>query len=66
MKLARFSDLKEQKIVTNRMTLSRWQKLSEDPFPAPLQLGKNTVAWRVSEVEAWVDRRERHSEEDLS
>lgn len=55
----RYADLENLKIVNNRMTLSRWLKRANDPFPAPVQLGENTVAWRESDVRAWLDRRPR-------
>ena len=30
-----------------------------DPFPRSLKLGSNMVGWRQSEVEAWLNARER-------
>jgi len=57
MKLVKFSGLKEQGVFNNRMTLARAMQRKDDPFPAPLQLGANTVAWRVDDVEAWLERR---------
>ena len=30
-----------------------------DPFPRPIQLGPNSVGWRKSEIEAWLNTRER-------
>ena len=29
-----------------------------DPFPRQIRLGPNSVGWRKSEVEAWLDSRE--------
>jgi predicted DNA-binding transcriptional regulator AlpA len=34
-----------------------------DPFPAPLQLGTHTIAWRESDVAAWLDRRAQRAAE---
>ena len=30
-----------------------------DPFPRPIQLGPNSVGWQKSEIEAWLNTRER-------
>ena len=38
-------------------TLYRW--IQEGRFPAPLQLGRNSVGWRASEVEEWIETRTR-------
>ncbi len=59
--LLRFADLKKLGIVRDRATLRRWVKAKTDPFPEPLILSGNAIAWRESEVDAWVDRRPRGS-----
>jgi len=51
----RFSDLRERKIVSNRTTLSRWQK--QLGFPEGVLLGPRTRAWPEDEVRAWEDGR---------
>jgi prophage regulatory protein len=28
-----------------------------DPFPAPIRIGARAVAWRLSDVEAWIEAR---------
>ena len=33
--------------------------ISEGRFPKPVKLGKRTVAWKKSEVDAWIDNLER-------
>lgn len=53
----RFDDLVKLGIVNNRMTLTRWQKLPDDPFPATVKLGPNTAAWIADHVNGWCDRR---------
>jgi predicted DNA-binding transcriptional regulator AlpA len=54
----RYTDLVERKIITNRTTLRRWSdERKEDPFPAPIRLGENSIAWRASDVEEWLRRR---------
>ena len=57
--LMRYRDLLERRIVPNRTTLVRWMNLSDDPFPAAVKLGENSIAWRAAEVEAWLERRAR-------
>ena len=51
----RFADLKRMKVVTNHVTLRRWQE--RDGFPAGVMLGPNTRAWRRSWVEEWLASR---------
>jgi len=57
--LLRYWEMEEAGIVTDRMTLRRWMNLKQDPFPQPLVLSGNSVAWRADEVFAWLDRRPR-------
>ena len=33
--------------------------IKEGTFPNPVKLGKRTVAWKKSEVDEWIDSRER-------
>lgn len=40
----------------SRSTLYHWMKLGE--FPQPVKLGARIVAWRESDVAAWLDTRE--------
>jgi len=56
--LLRYPDLVDRQIVNNRMTLRRWMNRREDPFPRFIRLTSNgSVAWRLVEVEAWMERR---------
>lgn len=32
--------------------------ITEGTFPKPVRLGKRTVAWKKSELDAWIDSRE--------
>lgn len=41
-------------------TIYRWIKT--EGLPKPLKLGANSVGWRLSEVQAWLDSRERDRE----
>ncbi|RUQ81526.1 helix-turn-helix transcriptional regulator [Legionella septentrionalis] len=35
----------------SRSTIDRWEK--DKRFPARIQIGKNSVAWNLAEVEQW-------------
>ena len=39
----------------SRATLWRWRRAGN--FPAPVELGPNTLAWRRKDVEAWIASR---------
>jgi predicted DNA-binding transcriptional regulator AlpA len=54
-KLLRFRDLKSRGIVSNPVTLARWQ--ANEGFPSGFMLGPNTRVYRESEVEAWLAAR---------
>ena len=36
---------------------SIYRMISEGEFPAPLKLGKNRSAWRLSDIQHWIDSR---------
>ncbi|MDY0873114.1 helix-turn-helix transcriptional regulator [Dongia rigui] len=55
MRLYRYPDLVARKIVTNRVTLARWQRANG--FPASIRLGPNSVAFNADEVDIWVRSR---------
>jgi predicted DNA-binding transcriptional regulator AlpA len=57
--LWRFRDLKAKGIVADRATLRRWMKSPDHPFPSPIVLSANSIAWRASEVREWLDNRPR-------
>jgi hypothetical protein len=46
-KLLRFRDLKQRGMVSNPVTLSRWQ--AREGFPSGFMLGPNTRCYRESE-----------------
>ncbi|KGX50824.1 prophage CP4-57 regulatory family protein [Burkholderia pseudomallei TSV44] len=39
-----------------KTTLYRW--IREGKFPAPVQLGARSVAWRATDVQQWVESRQ--------
>jgi len=55
MKLLRYKNLKERRIVENRMTLHR--RIKFQGFPKPIALGPNSVAWIEEEVNQWLTER---------
>lgn len=44
-------------IKASRVTVWAWRR--DGTFPAPLKLGTHKIAWRASEIRAWMDSRER-------
>ena len=40
----------------SRSTIYDWMKRGE--FPLPVKLGARIVAWRASDIDAWLDARE--------
>jgi hypothetical protein len=60
--LLRFKDIKGAGIFNNRMSLKRAMERDADPFPRPLELGPNSIGWRLSDIKAWLDRRAHTSE----
>ena len=54
-KLLRRPDV-EARVGLSRSTLYAW--MAEDKFPKPVALGARLVAWRESEIDAWLAARE--------
>jgi predicted DNA-binding transcriptional regulator AlpA len=57
LEVMRYRDLVERRIWNNRMSLRRAMLRVDDPFPRPIQLGPNSIAWRRRDVEEWLERR---------
>ena len=63
------SEAKERRIlrdpeVQQRTKLSRvqrWRGVRKGTFPAPVQLGPNSIGWYSDEIEAWLSERPRVS-----
>jgi predicted DNA-binding transcriptional regulator AlpA len=51
MRLARFREMKERGFFNDRVAAAR---AVERGFPAPRELGPNTIAWDLDEAEAYV------------
>lgn len=41
--------------VTGISTSVLYREINEGTFPAPVRIGKRTVAWKASEIAAWID-----------
>lgn len=54
MNIIRRAQLLKQLQISNSC-LYRW--IQEGVFPAPIQIGPRIVAWRVADVEEWVEQR---------
>ena len=60
---------REQEVIdmvgASDMSLSRWEKEidenGEPLFPLRLRIGRNRVAWRLSEILNWIKRRQEES-----
>jgi len=57
----RYRDLVGLRIVFNRVTLARWIRAQQ--FPAPIKLGKNSVAWRQTDIQEWLESRAKNAAE---
>jgi prophage regulatory protein len=47
--------MKELKVITGLATSSIYKMISEGRFPKPAKLGERAVAWRHSELIAWLE-----------
>ncbi|MGX1101067.1 helix-turn-helix transcriptional regulator [Amorphus sp. MBR-141] len=47
--------LKEVVQLTGLSRSTLYRRVADGSFPRPRSLGPNAVAWRLSEVEAWID-----------
>jgi len=50
--------LKELKTIIPYSTTSIWRRCKEGTFPSAVRLGPSAVAWKLSEVLAWMDSRQ--------
>lgn len=55
MKFIRYQQLKDRGIPWTRVHLGRLVRAGE--FPAPVNLGGNSIAWVEAEVDAWAAER---------
>jgi prophage regulatory protein len=55
MKFIRYQQLKDRGIPWTRVHLGRLVRAGE--FPAPVNLGGNSIAWVEAEIEAWAAQR---------
>ncbi len=45
----------EVESITGLSRASIYAKMQKGEFPAPVRLGTNSVAWRVVDIEAWIE-----------
>jgi prophage regulatory protein len=50
--------LKELKTIVGISGTSIWRRCKEGSFPAAVRIGPNAVAWKLSQVEEWMDSRQ--------
>ncbi len=51
----------EVKKKTHTSRTTRWRKVRRGLFPAPVELGPNSIGWFEDEVEAWLAARPRRN-----
>ena len=54
-KVVRFPELKQMLGNTSRSSIFRWER--DGKFPKHFKLGANSIAWLLSDVEAWIAAR---------
>jgi predicted DNA-binding transcriptional regulator AlpA len=64
MAFVNYRYLEDEGIMPNRMTLAR--SIANLGFPKPIAFGANRLAWRLEEVEAWIESRPRRSPKSCS
>lgn len=47
--------------LTGRSRVQLWRDIRAGRFPAPIELGENSVGWPRSEIDAWLASRPRRS-----
>jgi prophage regulatory protein len=47
--------------IIGRSRAQVWRDIRAAKFPAPIELGPNSVAWRQSELDAWIASRPRRT-----
>jgi prophage regulatory protein len=47
--------------LTGLSRVQRWRRVRAGSFPAPVQLGPNSIGWREDEIRVWLEARPRVS-----
>jgi prophage regulatory protein len=47
--------------ITHRSRATIYRDLRAGRFPRPIELGANAIAWKQSEIQAWLDSRPRRN-----
>ncbi len=53
----RLIDAKERRLLVPYSDMHIWRLEREGKFPKRIKIGANRVAWRLSEVLAWIDEK---------
>jgi prophage regulatory protein len=53
----RLIDAKERRLLVPYSDMHIWRLEREGKFPKRIKIGPNRVAWRLSEILAWVDEK---------
>lgn len=51
-RIIRFNELQEKLGGISRSTIDKWEKFNN--FPRRVNLGPNTIGWRLNEVNNWI------------
>jgi prophage regulatory protein len=57
-KVERLVRLKELTNIIGYSSTSIWRRCKEGTFPCALKIGPRAVAWRFTEIEAWMNSRQ--------
>jgi prophage regulatory protein len=55
-KILREPEVKQR---TGKSRAQRWRDIRDGRFPAPVELGRNSIGWFEDEIEAWLATRPR-------
>ncbi len=50
-----FYDFKKIHQITGKSRTSVWRWIQNGDFPPSYQIGRNSVAWKKSDVDAWIE-----------
>ena len=57
VRLVRLRELQRTLIPLSRSTI--WRHVRAKTMPSPIRLSQNAIAWKRSEIERWIEERER-------
>lgn len=54
MRIVRISELTEMLAISKT---SLWRLRQSEDFPTPIQLGPRIIAWKISDIESWLENK---------